>query len=397
MKLQQSLRLFFALTALILLTLGVQPSRALEDPLRIGASISFSGRYRDPAQMLLRGYTLWAEELNAEGGLLGRPVELVIRDDESKPEKTREIYQTLIEEEEVDLVLSPYGTPLTLAASEVTEQAGYVMIASAAAGSILWQRGHRYLFGLYVPADRFFIGYLDLVAREGMERVGILYEENPFNRDAAAGAARWAKRFGLDVAVHAGFQPGTSERRSLIEKLRTAGVQAGIICSYSDEGYALLEAIEKVGWQPAALSMAITPVHPAFSQRAGTQAEGIFAPSQWEPRAGIPFPGTSHFIELYKNAYGSTPSYHATTGYATGEILSQALRSLQRIDHSGMRRYIMSLDTVTVLGRFKVNEEGRQVGHNALTIQWQDGRKEIVYPPRLRTAPPRLSGTGEAE
>ncbi|MBE0585234.1 MAG: ABC transporter substrate-binding protein, partial [Desulfofustis sp.] len=179
--------------------------------IRIGGTLSLSGRFQEPAMMMRDGYRLWEQQVNERGGLLGRPVHLIIRDDQSDPETARRLYQELIHDEQVDLVFSPYGTPLTLAASEVTEAAGLVMLASAASGGVLWDRGHRFLFGMYALADRYFIGLLDLMARQGFGTVSIIYEDSPFHRDISAGVQNWAKRFGIAPVFMKSFSPGAKE------------------------------------------------------------------------------------------------------------------------------------------------------------------------------------------
>lgn len=358
--------------------------------LKIGATLSLSGPYREPSAMIKRGYELWVRNLNTRGGLLGRPVELIVLDDKSDPELTRRGYRRLLEEYGVELVLSPYSTPLTTAASEVTEEAGYVMIASGAAGRSIWNRGYDYIFGIYATADRFFIGFLDLVARQGLERVGILHETNPFNRDAALGAAEWAGKFGLTISGQMGFYPSSFADSEYIQRLKECETEVLVVCSYPDVGYVVLEEMTASDWRPAAVAMTITAIHPEFHDRAGSTAEGIFAPSQWEPMERIPFPGNSAFIENFRSTYRMDPSYHAASAYATGQILERAVRHTGGLDHERIRRFILSLDTVTIIGRFKVDAAGKQVGHNPLIIQWQDGRKEIVYPRLLQTASPRF-------
>jgi branched-chain amino acid transport system substrate-binding protein len=148
-------------------------------PIRIGATVSLSGRYSEPSAMVRDGYRLWEKQVNQRGGLMGRPVELVVYDDGSDPETTFNRYQQLIHQDQVDLVLSPYGTPLTLQASQVSETQQMVMLACAASGKAIWNRGYRHVFGMYALADRYFIGMLDLMARQGHDTVAILLKTVP--------------------------------------------------------------------------------------------------------------------------------------------------------------------------------------------------------------------------
>ena len=182
---------FNALRLIIVLVLTLSiPSFAQEDetrPILIGATVSMEGKYSEPSFMVRKAFRLWEHEVNDSGGLLGRPVKLILYDDKSQKELVRKLYAKLIEQDKVDLVFSPYGTPLTLLASEVSEQKRMVMLACAASGEKIWERGYKYVFGVYALANRYYIGFLDLMAREGFETVAIIYENSPFHIDVAKG------------------------------------------------------------------------------------------------------------------------------------------------------------------------------------------------------------------
>ncbi len=357
-----------------------------EEPIRVGVGLSLTGIYSEPADMMRRGYQLWVHETNKNGGLLGREVELILMDTRSDPEVTKRVYTRLIEDEGVDLIFSPYGTPLTMVASEVSEKAEMVMMAASAAGRQLWTRGYRYLFGIYVTADRFFIGFLDLLAREGIDRISVIHEDNAFNRDAARGVEEWAGKLGVRIDRSVEFTPGESDMDEVLDEAEITDRRGLIICSYPESGYESLRKLRARPIQPAALAMTITPVHPLFALRLKELADGVFAPSQWEPMERIPYPGTREFIEAFRLFSHMPPSYHASSAYAAGQVLALAVEATGGLDHMKLRNYISMLDTVTIIGRFKVDAAGRQVGHNPILIQWQRGKKEIVYPGKMRTA-----------
>lgn len=364
------------------------PLKAENAPVRIGATLSISGAYAEPSGMMYQAYRLWESQINAQGGLLGRRVELLIRDDRSDPSLAAELYRKMIDGEGVELVLSPYGTPITAAVSEITEERGVPMIAAGASGDILWERGHRYLFGMYSMARRYFIGFIDLFAREGLEGITIFYENNEFNIDAAEGALEWAGKMGVEVLESRIVAPGPA---SLAEAVAAYAEHPGdgvIICAYPEAAYGMLALLAESGRRPRAVAATIVPVHPDFLLKAGAAGEHVFGPSQWEPMERIPYPGTREFIRDFTAFSGKSPSYHAGSAYSSCQILAQAVRAAGKVDRRAIRDYISSLDTVTVIGHFKNDRQGRQIGHNPLLIQWQNGRKEIVYPRSMRTADP---------
>jgi branched-chain amino acid transport system substrate-binding protein len=378
----------WGLLACLLLFMPQQGQGQEVKPIRIGATVSLSGKYQEPSAMIREAMKLWESQVNQRGGLLGRPVQLILYDDQSNKERARELYRQLIEKDKVDLVLSPYGTPLTMVASEVTEPHKYVMLVCGAAGEIIWERGYKYIFGVYAPAKRFLIGFLDLVARQGLQTVAILYENSPFNTASAQGAKEWAGRLGLKVSAIQAYWYGKTELPDLVPKMLEARPDALILCSYPKDSYILLELLKQAKYRPKAICETIGPAHPDFYKKAGSMAEGIFAPSQWEPDTRIPFPGTKEFIKSFEELAQKPPSYHAGTAYAACQILEKAITHTQSLDQGKLRDYILSLDTVTIIGRFRVDRTGMQVGHNPILIQWQKGKKEIVYPTAMQTAAP---------
>jgi len=148
--------------------------------------------------------------------------------------------------------------------------------------------------------------------------------------------------------------------------------------------------MEEAKYRPKVVGITIAPSYPDFQKIAGNMAEGVFGPSQWEPDERIPFPGTKNFIRDYKSFTDILPSYHAGSSYASCQIIEKAIILKNSFAQKKIRDFISSLDTVTVIGRFKVDHTGKQIGHNSILIQWQNGEKQIVYPTKMQTAPPKF-------
>jgi branched-chain amino acid transport system substrate-binding protein len=148
--------------------------------------------------------------------------------------------------------------------------------------------------------------------------------------------------------------------------------------------------MKEARYRPNALAFTIAPVHTDFPEKVGAFAEGVLAPSQWEPDERIPFPGTTRFIHDFRSFSGKLPTYHAGSAYSGCQILEKAVLHTGSTDQQKIRDFVSSLDTATVIGRFKVDHTGRQIGHNPILIQWQDGKKEIVYPAKMSTSLPKF-------
>jgi len=302
--------------------------------------------------------------------------------------RVRQLYEKLIATDKVDFVLAPYGSPLTLAAAEVTEKHNYLLLASAASARGIWERGFKRVYGLYATADRYFIGFLDLIARKHLHSVAIGYENSTFAISAAGGARKWAHKFGLEVKLFDAFDKPNPRLAELLTGIQAVDADALILCAYPPEVYRFLSLMQQRGYKPRALGFSIAPALQEFYEKAGSMAEHVFGPSQWEPDERVPFPGTRKFIKDFTAYANRQPSYHAGASFASCQVLQWAVQHTRSLDQDELAKYISALDTVTVIGRFKVDHTGRQIGHNPILIQWQHGRKQIVYPAKMRTAAP---------
>jgi branched-chain amino acid transport system substrate-binding protein len=192
------------------------------------------------------------------------------------------------------------------------------------------------------------------------------------------------------VVFSKGYKTGKTDMPGLLSEARAVDPDGIILSAYPADGYVLLQLMQQAKYRPKVVGITVAPIHPDFHKEAGIMAEGVFGPSQWEPDERIPFPGTKQFIMDYKSLTDNMPSYHAGSSYASCQIIENAITYNKSFDQKKIRDFISSLDTVTVIGRFKVDPSGKQIGHNPILIQWQNGEKQIVYPTKMQTAQPKF-------
>ena len=149
-------------------------------PIRIGLTSSLTGRLAAPGQDQLQGIEMWAADINGRGALLGRKVELVVYDDESSPETSAKLYERLITTDKVDLVLGPYGSAITMAASSVAEKHGMPMLSPSAASEEIWSRGYKNIFQQDAPAGDYMDLLLESANSVGLNRIAMVYRDDDF-------------------------------------------------------------------------------------------------------------------------------------------------------------------------------------------------------------------------
>src|SRR5690606_19805396 len=353
---------------------------------RLGVSMSLSGKYAELGAMNEKAYRLWERDVNRRGGLLGHTVKVIIVDDQSDPARARQIYEDLIVKQKVDLVLGPYSSEITEAVSNVTEQHRYPLLSSGGSADSMWQKGRKYLFGVYITSSKYAIGMLELFVKSGIGKVAIVAADDNFSRAIEAGARDWAKRFELEVIAAGTFKKGSDEVEARIRAAQSAGAEALLVAGHFEDSINARRALKKTGWAPKAFYATVGPAVQKYADTLKNDADYAFSSSQWEP--SLPFPGTREFAKAFAEAYGIEPSYHAASAYAAGQVTEAAVRKSQSLDREKVRDTLASLDTMTVMGRYGVDRDGKQVRHLAVTVQWQNGRKEVVAPSELATAKP---------
>lgn len=374
---------------LLLLNLGLfcllSPVYAAE-PVKICLSLGITGRYSEMSDMQMKGFRLWEHNVNKNGGLLGREAKVIIYNDKSDPLTAKSIYEDIILKEKCDFVFGPYSSQITDAVAPITEKYQYPLLTSGASADRLWQKGYRYIFGVYTTASRYTTGFLELITVSNLNNIAIVYADDIVSMDIAEGTIKWAERFGLKIVLKEGFKKGTRDLKYIAQKVRDSSADVLIVCGHLDESLDMKTSLKEIGWQPKVYYATAGPATQDYYNKLGINANYTFSSSHWEPYIG--FPGSREFTDSFIKQYNEMPSYHAATAYAAGQILETAIKKVKSLDREKIRNTLSTMDTITIIGRYGVNRTGMQIKHFNLIIQWQKGKKEIVWPEELRTAKP---------
>src|SRR5829696_4552270 len=350
------------------------------EPITIGASVSTTGSNGRTGLYQQEAYKLWEAQKNAAGGLLGRPVRMVIYDDQSDPATGARLYERLITEDQVNLILGPYASSVTQAVAQVTERAGQPMLAAGASAGDLWARGYQYLFGVYSVAEDYFKSIvLDIAPAQGYTTAAIMYEDTLFPTSTASGAAAHCETAGIEVLINEVYPAEATDVSSVLTRVRDANPDMLIGGSYLPDSVLITRQAKELGVNPKLYAFSVGAAQPDFVESLGADADYVLGPSMWEPQ--IEAPGNAEFVAAYQAKFNREPDYHSAAGYSACQVLEAAVTQVGGLELDPIRDAIRALQMPTVLpGQFQVDENGKQIGHIALTVQWQDGEKLIVAP-----------------
>lgn len=374
----------------------------MAEAIRFGASISTSGRYSLQGRQALAGLQAWAKATNVEGGVMishlgGKlPVALIHYDDASSPERAVANVERLIQVDRVRVLIGPYASDLTRAVVRVAHEHGKLLWNHGGASDDIHRLGGG-VVGILTPASRYFGGVLELVRRvdAAAQKAAVLYRRGSrFGRLATRGAQAVGRRSGFNVAALA-YSSLPDDLPRLLAKLRRQRPDLILSVGSFEDDCAIAQESIAAGVRTKTLALTAAAMR-EFRQTFGTGAEGILAPSQWEPEARyvVDFGPSPSQVAKRIRAMGSASDYPAAQAYAACLIAQHCLEEAGSADDEALWRAACALDCTTFFGRFRINPRtGTQSGHEMVWVQWQGGRKVVVWPPSLAQARPAYPGS----
>jgi len=350
----------------------------LGDPIKVGLTASLTGAYDEQGTSLLQGLTMWANDINARGALLGRPVAITYYDDQSSPEKSAELYEKLITEDKVDLLVGPYASDVTFAASAVAEKHQLPMVSGTSAATEIWNRGYKNIFQVDVPAPSYMEKGIEIAQRDGKKRIGIIYQDSLFTVEVAKGAKKKAEMLGLSVTVFESYSPTNADFSALISRLKDTDTEILLGASYFDDSVAIVREAKRQSYSPHTLAFTSGPSVKAFGKELGADAEGVVGFTPWIKAARQPMAYDFNF--RYRQIFEHAASSNSAGGYAAGQVLEAAVRLAKSLDKNALREQLSSMSFLSLMGRYKVDETGKQVGKEMFAIQWKDGKRVLILP-----------------
>lgn len=382
------MRITASIVVCMALLLAAPAALLAQEVARIGATMSQTGKYADFGIEALQGLEMFISDVNGRGGASGARVELVVYDDKSDRDTAARLYEKLIVEDKVDFLVGPYGTPLTLAATDVAERYDVPIVVTGSALSI-FERGMRNVFGLYTPAPEIMRPILDLAKEKGLSRIAMVYADNEAPTSMAEGVRSKVAEYGMELVLDESYNRNEMQSAhfgSLVARMAATQPDVAIFGSYIDDSVGLLKAAKATGFAPDLMVFSYGPALYDFGAMVGIEnANGVMATSQW--KRGQHMPGAFDFSFRFKKLTGRNASYPAAGAYATAQVIEAAARLAaaagKRRDKDEIRNQLRTMKFTSLLGPYRVDETGLQTGKPIFIIQWQEGRRRLVYPDEL--------------
>jgi branched-chain amino acid transport system substrate-binding protein len=392
-----------------LLASGAWPGSAgAADPIKIGFGMALTGGLAANGKAALIAMQLWEADMNKKGGLLGRPVQLVYYDDQTKGATVPGIYTKLLDVDKVHFVVSGYGTNLIapampivmerklvfpalfgLANNEKANYPGYFQIMPAGPN----------------PAVDWTATYLELAARQTPkpQTIAIVGADAEYPHNALAGARENIKRLGFKTVYDSTYPPNTVDFTPIVRAIKATNPDIVAVYSYPPDTAGIVLAAHEVGLQPKMLGGGMVGLQfAALLTKLGPKLNGIVNYDFWVPEPTLKFPGIEDFLKRYQaqaEKAGVDPLGHYLPpwAYAYLQVLGQAIEATKSLDQQKVAEYIRANEHDTIVGKVKFGANGEWATSRVLQVQFQGiettdigqflkpGKRVVVWPEQYKS------------
>jgi branched-chain amino acid transport system substrate-binding protein len=374
----------------LIISLFVPAMAQEKEPIVFGGSLALTGIFAEPGKWVQRGYEYWAEEINAKGGLLGRPVKLIIYDDESSAEKAITLFEKAITVDKVDFLIGAF--PGTSAAAVMPVAEKYKKVFNSVGGHMIsFSQGLKYVFGGPPYMGQWWTTglwqYIEtLPANQRPKRVAILTMNNVIGLSAREQMVEEAKRLGMRIVVDDKYNLPLTTADALVTKAKQSQADLLFANGFFDDGAMTVRAAKTIKYNPKYIFQTVGCTLPAWVDQLKEDGDYAFSGTVWHAR--LPFPGSSllHEVVLKRWNITETPIYFGS-GYCWLQVLQRGIEGTKSLDQEKIRDYLKSNEIKTVAGNFHFDQRGLPKPYQYLT-QVQKGKLELVWPPEVQTARP---------
>jgi branched-chain amino acid transport system substrate-binding protein len=363
------------------------------DTITFGAAISITGKTAKEGEYTRDGYQMFIDTVNEQGGITvgdkSYQTKLVYYDDESKSERTAQLYEKLINEDKVNFLLGPYGSGPTGTAAPIAEKYKIPMIEANGAAESIFSKGYKYTFAVLSPGKNYLRGVIDAVLAQdpSVKKVAILGENEPFSKEVAGGAAEYAQEKGLEVVYQDLYPTGTQDVSALLTNIKGKEPDILLGAGHLQDSLLIVKQAKDIGVSPKAMGFSVGPSSPEFRDNLKGNADYIFGATQWT--SALAYNGDDlwktpkAFAEAFtaKHPDYSVIPYQVAESAAALVAYQKALEKAGSLDPQKVRDAIAGLDFMSFYGQIKFDERGVNIYKPMAVEQLQpDGKKYTVFP-----------------
>jgi branched-chain amino acid transport system substrate-binding protein len=400
----RSLKLIAAAAAGAALLLSAAAHAA--DPIKIGFSTSLTGGLASSGKANLLAQQIWQEKVNAAGGLLGRQVDLVYYDDQSKADTIPGIYAKLLDVDKVDLLMGAATNLIVAAMPEIMQHQKMVVVLLALGSNDEFKYPRYFQTGAWGPDTKGVISNAFFEVAKGIlprpKSVAIVGADADFSNNAMTGARANAKKDGLNIVYDRTYPPGTTDYTPIVRAIQAANPDLVFVASYPLDSVGIVRAATELGLKAQMFGGAMVGLQYAtFLQQLSEKLDRVVNYHLYVPGPTMNFPGIEDFLKIYQaraTAQGTDPLgfYQPPFAFAAMQVIEQAVKATHSLDDGKLADYIHKNEFNTIVGNIRFDAKGEWATPRLLMVQLQNiqgngldqyrtpGKQVILYPPQFK-------------
>lgn len=388
--------------------IAIAPQAQAADPIKVGFSMALSGGLAANGKAALLAIQMWADDVNAKGGLLGRKVTLVNYDDQSNPSNVPGLYTKLIDVDKVDLIVSPYGTNLIAPAMPVAMQKGRTMMSLFGVGVNEQFKYDRYfqIMPLGVNSadaipEGFFAAAKALNPKP--QSAALVGADAEFGKITIDAARKMAKAMGLKIVYDRAYPPSTVDFTPVARAIQAAKADLIFIAGYPPDSVGIIRSLNEIGANAMLVGGGSAgPQFASIKAQLGPLLNNLLGYELYVPSANLKFPGVEDFLKRYQAkavSQGIDPLgfYVPPYIYAAMEILGQAVEKTGSLDQAALAKTLHANSFTSIVGNVRFAPNGEWEKPRVLMVQYRNvdgsgvdqfrdaGRYTILFPPELKS------------
>jgi branched-chain amino acid transport system substrate-binding protein len=377
-----------------------------QEPIKIGFGVSLTGGLASSGKAHLMSKQIWAEEINAKGGLLGRPIKLVYYDDQTNAATVPGIYAKLIDVDKVDLLMG-HATNLIVAAMPlIIERKKLVMVLLALGSNAEFKYPRYFQSAAFGPdskgvlSNNFFAAAKSLAPEP--KTVALVGADAEFSNNVLIGARENAKKYNLKIVYDRSYPPATVDYTPIMRAIQATSPDVVLLASYPPDSVGLVRAATEIGLRTQLFGGAMVGMqYASLMQQLGEKLNRVVNYHLYVPSAKMNFPGIEAFLKKYQaqaKEAGTDPLgfYQPPFAYAAMQVLEQAIKATGSLNDDKLAGYIHNNAFNTIVGEVRFNELGEWATARMLLVQFQNvqgsgldqymtGHKQVIlYPPEYK-------------
>jgi branched-chain amino acid transport system substrate-binding protein len=373
-------------------------SGSSKDPIVVGISLPLTGDFSQPGGEARKGYEIWRDQVNADGGLLGRKVELKITDDASNQDTVVTDYTKLITQDKVDLLLGTFSTLLNFPASAVAEKNGMLYVEPAGGAPKMFDRGFKKLFFAQQATASHqpdvFVDYVkSLPADQRPKTAAYPTQDDPFTTPVIESMQKQLEALGVQTVYTTTYPADATNFQTIASAIAAAKPDLIAQGAVFEDGVGLIRSLQQLNYSPKMMFQTSAPSNAGqYSDGIGVKnTEGVFYTVSWNEKAKTP--NNDKFVAEYAKRFdGGIPAEDAADAYAAAQTLQAAVKAVKSLDQNKLAEWLHSNEVESILGTLGWDETGAPT-KQFLLGQWQKGAPEIVAPKEAATVDSAVAKT----